>query len=97
MPHRAKLDHDRVYWGVEEVEALAPDDVEVPADCDLKPGMYRWDGATFALLAHAQRKSAPEAPTIEQAFYDLLTTGPEAPRVVAWRDWMKQTMDERLR
>jgi len=95
MAHRAKLDHDRIYWGVEEVAELHAGDVAVPAACDLTPGMYRWSGSTFELLPREQRKSLQEAPTLEQAFYDLLTVGREAPRVEAWIKWMEKTMDQR--
>lgn len=42
--HFAKLDEAGVYWGVQTLPLPAPKDaVEVPADCDLAPGRYRWD------------------------------------------------------
>lgn len=90
MAHRARLDHDLIYWGVEEVPALAAGDVAVPADCDLKLGAYRWVPETpertghFHPLPVAQQKSAPGAPTLEEAFAAFLTGGAEAAPVVAW-------------
>lgn len=42
MPKRIVLDADGILVGFEDVEALADGDIDA-GDCDLKPGMYRWD------------------------------------------------------
>lgn len=81
MAYRAKIDHDGVYWGVEEVAALAAGDLEVPADCDCKPGAYRLMPAVGDEPAYLEPiepqniKAVAGAPTLEQAFYALLTEG----------------------
>lgn len=99
MAYRAKIDHDGVYWGVEEVAALAAGDLEVPADCDCKPGAYRLMPAVGDEPAYLEPiepqniKAVAGAPTLEQAFYALLTEGPDAPRVLAWGEAFKQTVD----
>ena len=100
MAYRARLDHDRIFWGVEEVEALGLEDVGVPADCDLAPGMYRHNAEatpapTFEALPREARKAAPEAPSLEMAFFDLLEIGPDAPRVRAWKEWFVKSFDAR--
>jgi hypothetical protein len=113
----ARLDHDQVYWGLEEraiadiksgelvfcapelAEQLPEGAIYVARDCDLPGGQQRWDagGRCFVPVPALHRKPAPTAPTLEQAFYDFLTIGPDAVRVVAWRNWMKKTMDEAIR
>lgn len=97
--YRAKLDFDLVYWGVEQVDALAAADVAVPVDCDLRPGAYRWDvkNARFEPLAPSQVKKAEGAPTLEQAFADLVvqiaTQADLPPRTKAWLDNFNKTVD----
>lgn len=88
---------DLVFGDPVLAELIPEGAVYVDRDCDLAGGQQRWDGAAgrFVPLPAAQRKPSPTAPTMEQAFYDLLTIGPDAPRVIAWRGWMKQSMDER--
>lgn len=89
MPQRAKLDHDGVYWGAEEVDALADADAPVPDDV-IRPGAYRWVPAGnglpghFAPLAPSQVKKIETAPSLEQAVYALVTQGAADPRVSAW-------------
>lgn len=97
--HRAKIDHDGVYWGVEEVAALAAGDFEVPHGCDCKPGAYRLKPAVGDAVAYLEPiepqniKAVAGAPTLEQAFYALLAEGPDAPRVLAWREAFKTTVE----
>lgn len=99
MAHRAKIDHDGVYWGVEEVASLAAGDFEVPADCDCKPGAYRLmpakgdEPAYLEPIEPQNIKAVAGAPTLEQAFYAFLADGPDAPRVKAWREAFKTTVE----
>lgn len=104
MAFRAKLDFDQVYWGVEEVAQLAAGDVQVPADCDLRVGAYRWDAknARFEPLPPSQVKKAEGAPSLEQAFAALVdhvkqidTAGTvDLPASVqAWREHYNTTLD----
>ena len=71
----------------------------VDRDCDLSPGVYRWNGKSFEPLPRHQRKAAIEAPTLEQAFYDFVTDQgritPSAPRVAAWAQWFRKSMEGR--
>jgi len=92
---RARLDHAGVFWGVEQVPALAPGDVPVPVDCDLRPGAYRWDAGTrrFEPLPRQRQCAAPAAPTLEEAFAALLEHGPGHPTVLAWRGWFDNSVD----
>lgn len=71
----------------------------VDRHCDLPSGAYRWEAgkAAFEPLPRAQRKSALEAPSLEQAFYDFLTNGPEGKSVRAWAEWFRKTMDGRTK
>lgn len=108
----AVLDHDGVYWKLEEkpvaevtdgdlvfgprvLAVLCPSARYVDADCDLPGGRYKWNGTAgrFEPLLREQRKAAPAAPTLEQAFYGFLTQGAEDPRVTAWLDHFRKTMD----
>lgn len=49
--HRAILDGNGVYQGHEPLpnrrKKLRDDEVGVPADCDLEPGRYCWNGETM--------------------------------------------------
>jgi hypothetical protein len=101
--HRARLDADLVYWGVEQVTALGPRDIEVPAECDLKPGHYRWNPDAkpepcFDPLKRDQRRDTPEQPLTERALYELLLAMQQAgqpvpPYCQQWACWYEQTMD----
>jgi hypothetical protein len=90
---------DLVFGDPVLAELLPKGAVYVDRDCDLAGGQQRWDAAAgcFVPLPEAARKPGPTAPTLEQAFYDYLTIGKKAPRVVAWCEWMKKTMDEAIR
>lgn len=93
---RAVLDADRVYWGVEEVASWTVGDVEVPEDCDLKPGHYQWDatGEKFVPLLREQRRDTPEAPSLERAFYALLKSFPDLPpHCQEWVQWFEKSFD----
>lgn len=51
MAKRAKLDHDLVYWGPEDVEALGPDDIAAPDEA-IRPGAYRWQPPKGGEVGH---------------------------------------------
>lgn len=101
MALRAKLDLDMVYWGPEEVAALGPDDVPAPDDV-IRPGAYRWTGPDanhpqwrWEPLPPTQVKKVESAPSLEQAFSELLEIGgvTPGPRAKAWLDHYKTTVD----
>lgn len=73
MAYRAKLDNDGIYWGIEEIAAAGAGDVEIPQDCDLKPGAYRWNkkDATFDPLPPSQVRSSADTVDFERAVYEL--------------------------
>ena len=93
---RAKLDENNIYYGVEEVETLSDIDVEVPHDCDLKPGMYRWDvdGQTFMPLTRGSAKPVQNMPLAERALYELIkATKNPPPYCVEWAMYYEKTLD----
>lgn len=94
---------DRVFGDPELAAVVAEltDVVYIERDCDLAGGKYKLlapDGDNpvwhFDPLPPQQQKIVESAPTLEQAVYDLITVGAEAPRVKAWMAWMKRTLDE---
>ncbi len=101
MPYRAKFDAADIYWGPEEVAELGATDLEVPADCDNKPGAYRAhrdaEGRVTRLdpLPPHQVVEQPGVPTIEQAFYGFLSGGASDERVKSWVAWFEKTFDAR--
>lgn len=97
MKYRAKIDADRVYWGVEQVATLAAGDVEIPKDCDLAPGAYKWDANAFVPLAPVNRK-ATSAPSTEKALALLIDALVAAKVAIpeytaAWRAHFATTID----
>lgn len=102
---KLKLDHDGIYWGAEEIAADAVKEGGVVLDHlpDNPPGRYRWDVEMKALIAlpSSQVKSAPEAPSMEQAFHSIVESleaaGHDLPVVVrTWRDEFKKSIDKLL-
>lgn len=101
MAHVAILDGDeRTYRGVEAIdyEALTKEHVEVPADCDLVPGNYRWDGATFVPLAEVSRTPRSGSVPLEVAFHGLVGQLAAAgidvgPGARAWAKQFEKTVD----
>jgi len=98
-----KLDSDDVYFGCApiteaDIPSLDPGAVVVDIAPDNPPGCYRWmrDSGYLAPLEKSQQRTEPGVPTIEQAFYDFLTIGPDAARVMAWREWYAKTVDAAL-
>lgn len=78
MFYRAKLDHHGIYWGVEAAEFLADGDIEVPVDCDLRPGAYRLappdaehPQARFMPIEPTRVSAVPTKITSDEAFYAL--------------------------
>lgn len=95
----ANLDADAIYWGVIEKhrDDLKETDVEVPKDCDLAPGKYRYNadparigGPGFDPLERSKQKAAPTAPTFEDALYALIR-GNKA-KAEAWADHYEKTV-----
>lgn len=91
-------------FGPPELQGVLPEGaVYVGTACDLPGGRYQWNAAMgrFDPLPREMRKETPRAPTLEQAFHDLVTNAgqnrPQQPRVAAWVDWFEKTVDERLR
>lgn len=100
---RLKLDHDDVYFGCEpipETEAMDGDAILDHAP-DNAPGKYRWSREFQRLepLIPDKQKTEPGAPTLEQAFCDLIESLPvmiDLPKsVFAWRAWFRTTVDGR--
>ncbi len=103
---RLKLDHDDVYFGCELLgkdEPTAETEIVLDHEPDNPPGRYRWSREHNRLepLPKEKQKDAPEAPTLEQAFYDLVDVligggalnAPLPPRLSAWRKWFEKTFD----
>lgn len=88
--HRAKLDADMVYWGVEEVATLSKGDVEVPCDCDLSPGHYKYDAehARFEPLETKQRRDVPGEPIMERALYEMIKAQGDSATAYC-QEWIK--------
>ena len=100
--YRLKLDHDGVYWGAEEIETAAVGDIVLDHAPDNSPGRYKWNAEQqcFDALPASQIKSAPEAPTLEQAFHHLAQSLKEAGHalpaaVCAWCEEFKQSIDSK--
>ena len=94
---RAKLDADCVYWGVEEVSVLTDGDIEVPADCDLKPGHYKYNRQAnwFEALPREQKRDTPEVPSFERALFALIKSLPYEPPLHCkeWAAWYEKSFD----
>jgi hypothetical protein len=104
MAKRAKLDHDLVYWGPEDVEALGPDDIAAPDEA-IRPGAYRWQppqggdvGHWVPLEPKHVRKALTDI-TSERALYEQLKHQHErdpslvAPLAVAWAAQYERSWD----
>lgn len=100
--HVARIDLMGVYQGVETIaaDALTPAHVVVPADCDLAPGRYRWDGASFVPIT--QPKLGPTLAagvTAEIALAGVIVALQAVPGVVLppavtlWLAAFQQTLD----
>lgn len=99
MPFKLNLDADGVFFGSTPIDpaAVQPGDVVLDHAPDNPPGCYRWMPEANGVPAHLQplpkeqQKTAPGAPTLEQAFADYLTNGSTGARVSAWAAWFKTT------
>jgi hypothetical protein len=71
MPTLARLDKNQVLVGFTEAGPKTWKtrgyQVAVPDGCDLEPGRYRWDGATFVALPPAGGQDALEEPDAVRA------------------------------
>lgn len=95
--HVAVLDEDGFFRGVTEVPAKA-DGIEVPADCDLEPGRYRWDGASFVPVRPLRSASIQDSPAADAALRGLIEGCRKAgvilpPQTLAWARWFDKTME----
>ena len=97
---RLNLDHDSIFWGAVQIDADAfkAGDVLLDHCPDNPPGRYRWDGTALVALPASQVKSAPEAPSLAQAFHHLVESLVEAghalpPAVHAWAKEFQKTLD----
>lgn len=89
---------DLVFGDPAIIPALPAGVCYVDKNCDNAPGKYKWDATIgkagcFTPLAPNQQKLAEAAPTLDQALYDLITLGADAPRVQAWARWFEKTLD----
>lgn len=94
--YRATLDINGVYFGKEQVAELMPDDVEVPEDCDLPIGKYKWfaDTAQFIPLPKSQHSATPNAPLADRALYELIKSINSPPAYcVEWCLWFEKSID----
>jgi len=102
MHQRAKIDHEGIYWGPEEVDELGPEDIAAPDEV-IRPGAYRWTpadevhpcGRWVALEPTQVRKNAT-APSLEQAFAAYIGEAPDGTLPAATRAWLdayKTTID----
>src|SRR6267142_1683721 len=103
---RLKLDHDDIYFGCEAIpegEEPKADDVLLDHAPDNPPGQYRWMRAQKRLeaLPKERQKTEPGAPTLEQAFYEMVGAAidegalkvPLPPRITAWLVWFEKSID----
>ncbi len=88
----AKLDVNGIYWGVQTIDRvdLTAEHVEVPENCDLTPGAYRWNAEQkrFDPLPRSQRITQPGNVSLEEAVHELIQlaalAGKLPPRLAAW-------------
>jgi len=72
--------------------------IEVPDDCDLTPGRYRWDDAMRAFIPiTAQQDSIKQEPDAIRAIYlgfSAIRDGKPLPQATLdWLDWYRNTFD----
>ena len=71
----AIIDADGVYRGIDTIAADALNDkhVQVPADCDLAPGKYRWSAEHQRIEPLTELQQAPPGvPSLETAVFELV-------------------------
>ena len=101
MAWRAKLGPDMIYIGVEQVDSIGTNDIEVPQDCDLKKGGYRWDKdqRTFVPI-HLMPRDALEVPNVLRALamtIKSLRDGKPLPQeALNLLDWYEKRFDVKL-
>lgn len=97
----ARLDASGVYWGVDTIDraALTPEHVEVPANCDLEPGAYRWNAADvrFDPIERSKRAAQPGGVSLEEAVYELTQLikserGSLTPRLAQWLEQYRNSV-----
>lgn len=93
---KAILDNENTYFGMEEVSEIKDFDVEVPADCDLPIGKYKYNFHThsFEPLKDLKKAKTPNAPLAERALYELINATKNPPEYcVVWAKWYKDSVD----
>lgn len=93
---KAILDINGVYFGMEEVVQLLEGDVEVPENCDLPPGKYKWvpELSQFYAVPKSQHTITPNAPLADRALYEVIKSMPNPPAYcLEWCAWFEKTLD----
>jgi hypothetical protein len=72
--------------------------IEVPDDCDLVPGRYKWDQGlgAFIPLATGQDRVLDEPDAMRAIYlgFCAIRDGQQLPKeTLAWLDWYKQSFD----
>lgn len=92
MPTIARLGVDNIYLGKQTVTSVSAGQVQIPDECDLTPGRYRWDdqAKTFVPLNFAPRDVA-NMPNVLRALAQTIRSvqsgqplGPEALAFLQW-------------
>lgn len=99
----AIIDAEGVYRGIETIaaDALTDRHAQVPADCDLAPGKYRWSAEhqRFDPLTDLQQ-APPGVPTLEAVVYQLVlhaqAQGATHPQFAAYVAEFKKSIDAYL-
>ncbi|HQS59721.1 MAG: hypothetical protein B7Y56_02985 [Gallionellales bacterium 35-53-114] len=93
---KAVLDGNGIYFGKERVTVLQDGDVEVPEECDLPNGKYKWIAAAgqFQALPKSQQTTTPNAPLADLALYYLIKSLPDPPSYCnEWCAWYEKSFD----
>ena len=94
LPYKAVLDANGVLIGYERTSGPG---VEVPEDCDLIPGKYRWAGAGFVPIMEAFDKNEVSSPSTLAAIamgLKAVRDGKPLPGVtLKWLDDFDKTID----
>ena len=98
----ADIDANGYYRGVKAIAADEKTDahVEVPADCDLKPGAYRWselDGAFMPAPPQDPKSPELEIDALSAIAHGFIALGEQGmtlpPATVAWLKFYLTTID----
>jgi hypothetical protein len=86
----ATLAPDGLLLGFEKVATVPPGAVEVPDDCDLKPGRYAWD-----ITRQTFEPTLVSWMDLQAQATMLLETRPDAPQIEReqWQEWLRVAND----